>query len=77
MAVNSGAGWCGNPDSSDIVSDILDEAPEGMSIDENGGLISWPLHDVTPGEYIIAIVVTDPDGAETAQEYSLTLGAQE
>ena len=32
MAEQSGAGWTGNPDSSDIVSGILDEAPEGMDI---------------------------------------------
>lgn len=55
----------------------LDEAPEGMSIDENSGLISWSLRDVTPGDYTIAIVVADPEGAENAQEYSLTLGAPE
>jgi len=52
----------------------LDEAPAGMSIDETSGLIKWSLMDVNPGEYIIAIVVTDPDGAEGAQEYKLTLG---
>ena len=53
----------------------LDEAPEGMTIDENSGLIKWSLLDVTPGDYTIAIIVTDPEGAEVAQEYSLTLGA--
>jgi hypothetical protein len=33
-----------------------------------------PGAGVNPGEYTIAIVVTDPDGAEGAQEYKLTLG---
>jgi len=32
MAENSGALWTGDPDSSDIVRDILEEAPEGMDI---------------------------------------------
>jgi hypothetical protein len=53
----------------------LDEAPEGMSIDENSGLIKWSLIDVTPGKYTIAIIVADPEGTEVAQEYTLSLGA--
>ena len=53
----------------------LDEAPEGMSIDENSGLIKWSLIDVTPGNYTIAIIVADPEGTEVAQEYTLSLGA--
>ena len=51
----------------------LEEAPDGMTIDENTGLISWSLIDATPGEHTIAIIVSDPDGAEAAQEYILTL----
>ena len=53
----------------------LAEAPQGMSIDEVGGLIQWSLVDVAPGDYTIAIIVADPEGAEAAQEYKLTLGA--
>ena len=53
----------------------LDEAPDGMSINEGTGLIQWSLDGVTPGEYTIAIIVADPEGAEGAQEYKLTLGA--
>jgi len=53
----------------------LDDAPEGMTIDENNGLIEWPLVDVTPGDYTIAIIVADSEGVETAQEYTLSLGA--
>ncbi len=53
----------------------LPEAPTGMTIDTVKGLIRWSLVGVPPGPYRIAIVVTDPDGAEGAQEYSLTLTA--
>ncbi len=53
----------------------LDEAPDGMSIDATSGLIQWSLVDVTPGEYTVVIIVTDPDGAEGAQGYTLALGA--
>jgi hypothetical protein len=52
----------------------LDEAPDGMAIDKFTGLIHWSLVDVTPGDYKIAIIATDPDDAEGAQEYKLTLG---
>lgn len=53
----------------------LDEGPDGMDIDPASGLISWPLSNVEPGDYKIAIIVTDPEGTEGAQEYNLTLGA--
>ena len=53
----------------------LAEAPAGMSIDAAGGLITWSLAGVVPGTYNVAIIVADPDGAEAAQEYMLTLGA--
>jgi hypothetical protein len=55
----------------------LDEAPEGMSIDENSGLIQWSLADVEPGDYTIAIIAADAEGVETAQEYSLSLGSSQ
>lgn len=62
-----------DPDDSDFTY-RLDEAPEGMTIDETSGLIEWSLLDVAPGDYTIAIISADADGAETAQEYTLTLG---
>jgi hypothetical protein len=52
----------------------LDEAPEGMTIDETSGLIEWSLVDVEPGDYTIAIIAADTEGVETAQEYTLSLG---
>ena len=51
----------------------LDEAPEGMTIDEQTGLIQWSLVEARPGSHTIAIIATDADGAESAQEYTLTL----
>lgn len=53
----------------------LAEAPQGMSIDTASGLLQWSLVDVTPGDYTIAIIVSDSEGVEAAQEYKLTLGA--
>lgn len=54
----------------------LAAAPEGMRIGETTGLIEWSLAGVAPGEYTIAIVVADPAGLETAQEYRLALSKQ-
>ena len=53
----------------------LSAAPDRMTIDETSGLVQWSLIDVPPGEYTIVIIVTDPDGAEASQGYTLTLGA--
>lgn len=55
----------------------LDKAPKGMEIDPASGLIRWSLEGVEPGAYTITIIVTDPEGAEGAQEFNLTLGAPE
>lgn len=54
----------------------LDKAPQGMTINPADGLVSWPLAGVKPGAYPMRIVVSDPDGAEAFQEFTLTLGAQ-
>ena len=51
----------------------LDEAPQGMTIDENTGLIEWSLVEASPGEHRIVVIVSDQDGAEAAQEYLLNL----
>lgn len=53
----------------------LAKAPRGMTIDPGTGLISWPLSEVSPGAYPLKIVVSDPDGVEAYQEFTLTLGA--
>jgi len=53
----------------------LDKAPQGMTINPSNGLINWPLTGATPGAYPMKIVVSDPDGAEAFQEFTLTLGA--
>jgi hypothetical protein len=65
-----------DPDDNQLAYSLSD-APEGMLIDENSGLIQWSLVNVTPGDYTIAIKVSDSEGAEAVQEYRLSLGAPE
>lgn len=50
----------------------LNDPPAGMNISADG-LVTWPLTYVAPGKYKISIVVADPDGDTTTQEYTLTL----
>lgn len=61
-----------DPDNSDFRF-RLEQAPQGMTIDEKTGLIEWSLVDVAEGDYTIGIVVSDPDGSEVTQEYTLSL----
>ena len=65
-----------DPDDNQLAYSLSD-APEGMLIDENSGLIQWSLINVTPGDYTIAIKVSDSEGVEAVQEYRLSLGAPE
>jgi hypothetical protein len=65
-----------DPDDNQLAYSLID-APEGMLIDENSGLIEWSLANVPPGDYTIAIKVSDLEGAEAVQEYRLSLGAPE
>lgn len=53
----------------------LTKAPQGMTIDPGTGLVGWRLTGVSPGAYPLKIVVSDPDGGEAFQEFTLTLGA--
>lgn len=61
----------------DMLRYRLEDAPVGMSVDETTGLITWEITPAHAGENIIRIVVSDPDGAETAQEFTMNLAYAE
>lgn len=63
-----------DPDSDPLVY-RLEQAPAGMTINPATGMVTWPLAGVRPGDYAMKIVVTDSEGAEAYQEFSLALGA--
>lgn len=52
----------------------LAEAPEGMSIDAENGMITWPLESIEPGVYQVKVVVADPRGNVANQAFTLNLG---
>ncbi len=59
-------------DSSELTF-TLEDAPDGMTIDAATGMITWPLAEVSAGEYQIKIIVTDPEGSTGGQKYTLNL----
>ena len=58
----------------DKLSYRLEEAPEGMSIDQMGK-VSWNLAGIKPGEYPVKITVEDTDGGKITQSFAINLGA--
>ncbi|MGK2905148.1 MAG: putative Ig domain-containing protein [Desulfuromonadales bacterium] len=59
----------------DAVTYTLEEAPDGMIVNQASGLITWPLAGVKQGTYSAKIVVSDPDGAIAYQTFTLAIGA--
>lgn len=55
----------------------LAEAPEGMTIDADSGLVRWNLEDAPAGEHRIRIRAVDTEGLEAFQEFTLTLAPAE
>ncbi len=64
-----------DPDDTELTYS-LEEAPQEMTID-GAGRVTWPLTEVRAGTYKVKIAVTDPEGAKTTQEFSVTLGRQQ
>jgi hypothetical protein len=61
-----------DPENSSI-SFTLVQGPDGMSIDKQTGLLIWPTEKQEQGEHEIVIQATDEDGADTKQEFSVTI----
>ncbi|WP_305043442.1 Ig domain-containing protein [Geoalkalibacter sp.] len=61
----------------DEIRYALAEAPEGMSLDDASGRITWKLGGVAPGEYRIRLRAVDSDGMEAFQEFTLNLSVAE
>lgn len=57
----------------DEVTYALENPPPGMKINSKTGQISWPLVDLSAGEYRISIVAADTFGQKGYQEYSLVM----
>lgn len=61
----------------DPLSFKLNQAPEGMTIDESSGLIQWKPTREDTGSYEVEILAMDNDGGQATQKYSLNLSFPE
>lgn len=56
----------------ELVSLTLEEAPPGMTMDQNGA-IKWKFADNATGEFHVKVVARDKHGAEAILEYSFAI----
>jgi len=52
----------------------LERAPEGMSVDPQGGLVVWDTRTAALGTYKFDVLVTDEQGGLARQRVTITLG---
>ena len=55
---------------------LSDEAPQGMRINSESGLVEWEPNASQSGTFAFQIVVEDPEGSKVAQPITLTIGRQ-
>ncbi len=65
-----------DPDGDRSFRYALREGPQGMQIDELGGVVSWRPDSDQAGRHTVEIVVTDEGGAEASQSFSIALVAR-
>jgi hypothetical protein len=58
----------------DVLSYLLEEGPEGMTIDQSTGHLAWRGAAGSLGSHRIRISVNDPEGMSAYQEYTLYIG---
>ena len=64
-----------DPDGSAGLVYSLNLAPAGMSIEPQGGLISWVPNSSQTGPQSVEVVVSDPGGASDTQSYTINVTA--
>lgn len=57
----------------DPVTFVLDQAPAGLSLDPQTGLLLWQTASATRGDFPITIRAIDPYGAEATQSFTLSV----
>lgn len=61
----------------DPLTYFLEEAPEGLLIDNETGQMAWTIGADSVGSHQVKIVAQDIEGARAVQEYTLTLSSEE
>lgn len=62
-----------DPDNDPIVYK-LEESPEGLTLDEESGLMTWTPLDSQKGIFKVSVSATDSDGAFFTQSFTLEIG---
>ncbi|MHB8110125.1 MAG: Ig domain-containing protein [Syntrophorhabdaceae bacterium] len=57
----------------DELTYVLDDAPEGMTIDPKTGLVNWQPKEGDSGERAVKVKVSDAKGAATSYSFKITL----
>lgn len=65
-----------DPDSDELAFELT-EAPSGMTIDPESGLVQWEPGKLQVGDYDIAIEVTDARNGVARQEFNLVVSPEE
>lgn len=65
-----------HPDGNEIEYTLSDDAPEGMRIDAESGLVEWHPEPSQTGTFAFQVIVEDPDGGRVAQPITLTIEQQ-
>ncbi|MEL4897465.1 putative Ig domain-containing protein [Crocosphaera sp. Alani8] len=64
-----------DPDGEALTYQLLSH-PQGMTIDENTGLVQWQPQSDQLGQFDIAVAAIDSDGAGTVQAFSISIQPQ-
>ncbi len=57
----------------DLLTYILESAPDGMTIDSSTGVIQWLPSYSQSGDYLIAVAVSDGNGGGDSENFTLTV----
>ncbi|MFQ5947713.1 MAG: Ig-like domain-containing protein [Acidimicrobiia bacterium] len=65
-----------HPDGNPLYYTLSEDAPRGMRINAESGLVEWEPRPSQSGSFAFQVIVEDADGATVAQPITLTIGTQ-
>jgi hypothetical protein len=65
------------PDGGELRYRLSGDAPQGMRVDPDSGLVEWEPQPSQTGTFAFQVIVEDSEGAGVAQPISLTIESQE
>ena len=66
-----------HPDGRSLRYRLSEDAPEGMRVASDTGLVEWEPNPSQTGTFAFQVIVEDPEGARVAQPVTLSIGSQE